>query len=43
LLRDVTLPLLSVFVSAFIIVCAIMMIKKANIELRKIKNEENRK
>ena len=42
-LRAVTLPLLSVFVSAFIIVCAIMMIKKANIDLRKFKNEQNGK
>lgn len=40
LLRSIILPILSVFVSIFIILCAILMIRKANLDLRKFKNEE---
>ena len=39
-LRQVIMPILSVTVSAFIIVCAILMIRKASLDLRKLKNEE---
>ena len=38
LLRSIILPVLSGFVSIFIIVCAIIMIRKANLDLRKLKN-----
>ena len=38
LLRSIILPILSGFVSIFIIVCAIIMICKANLDLRKLKN-----
>ena len=38
LLRSIILPILSGFVSIFIIVCAILMIRKANLDLRKLKN-----
>lgn len=43
LLRSIILPILSGIVSIFIIVCAILMIKKANYELRVLKNEQKRK
>ena len=43
LLRSITLPLLSGAVSVFIIVTAILMIRKANSNLRKLKNEQQRK
>lgn len=39
LLRSIILPILSVVVAIFIIVCAIFMIKKANNELKVLKNE----
>ena len=39
-LRNITLPLLSAFVAVFIIVMAILMIRKANIDLRMCKNEK---
>ncbi len=42
LLRSITLPILSVFVSVFIIACAILMIRKANLDLRKLKNGKER-
>ena len=42
LLRSIILPILSAVVCSFIIVCAILMIRTANIELRKLKNEEER-
>lgn len=42
LLRSIILPILSGFVSIFIIVCAILMIRKANLDLRKFKNEKER-
>lgn len=38
LLRSIILPILSGVVSIFIIVCAILMIRKANLDLRKLKN-----
>ncbi len=38
LLRSIILPILSGFVSIFIIVCAILMIRKANLDLRNLKN-----
>lgn len=40
LLRNIILPTLSGCVSIFIIVCAILMIIKANSDLRMLKNEE---
>lgn len=43
LLRSIILPILSGFVSIFIIVCAMLMIRKANLDLRKLKNEKERK
>lgn len=43
LLRSIILPILSAFVSVFIIVCAILMIRKTNLDLRKLKNGEERK
>ena len=43
LLRSIILPILSGFVSIFIIVCAILMIRKANLDLRKLKNGKERK
>ena len=42
LLRSIILPILSGFVSIFIIVCAIFMIRKANLDLRILKNGEKR-
>jgi len=42
LLRSIILPMLSGFVSVFIIVCAIFMLRKANLDLRKLKNEKER-
>ena len=39
ILRSIILPILSASVSIFIIFCAIMMIIKANKELRLLKNE----
>lgn len=39
LLRNIILPILSGVVAIFIIVCAILMIKKANSELKELKNE----
>ena len=39
-LRSIILPILSAFVAIFIIVCAILMIIKANKQLRKLKNEQ---
>lgn len=42
LLRSVILPILSGVVSIFIIVCAILMIRKSNLDLRKLKNEKER-
>jgi hypothetical protein len=42
LLRDIVLPILSGTVSIFIIVCAILLIRKANLDLRVLKNEEKR-
>ncbi|MBO5926586.1 MAG: hypothetical protein J6Q38_03400 [Clostridia bacterium] len=42
LLRSIILPVLSGFVSIFIIVCAILMIRKANLDLRKLKNGKER-
>ncbi len=38
LLRSIILPILSGFVSIFMIVFAILMIRKANLDLRKLKN-----
>ncbi len=38
LLKNIILPLLSGFVAIFIIVCAILMIRKANLDLRILKN-----
>ncbi len=43
LLRSIILPILSGFVSVFIIVCAIFMIRKTNLDLRKLKNGKERK
>ena len=43
LLRSIILPILSGFVSVFIIVCAILMIHKTNLDLRKLKNGKERK
>lgn len=40
LLRSIILPLLSCIVSIFIVACAILMIKKANYDLRVLKNEQ---
>ena len=42
LLRSIILPLLCLAVSIFIIVCAILMIRKANLDLRILKNDEKR-
>ena len=42
LLRSIILPILGGFVSIFIIICAILMIRKANLDLRKLKNEKER-
>ena len=39
-LRSIILPLLSAFVSIFIVVIAILMIRKANLDLRMCKNEK---
>lgn len=41
-LRNIILPILSIFVSIFIILCAFFMIYKANLNLRTLKNEKNR-
>lgn len=38
-LRNIILPILSSIVAIFIVVCAILMIKKANNELKVLKNE----
>ena len=43
LLRSIILPLLSGFVAIFIIVCAILMIRKANLDLRILENGKERK
>ncbi len=43
LLRSIVLPLLSGFVAIFIILCAIFMIRKANLDLRTLKNGEEGK
>lgn len=43
LLRGIILPLLSSFVSIFIIFCAVLMIVESNIALRILKNEQKRK
>lgn len=40
LLRSIILPILSAFVAVFIIACAIFMIRKANSDLRILKNEK---
>lgn len=42
LLRSIILPILSGFVSIFIIVCAILMIRKTNLDLRKLQHEKER-
>lgn len=42
-LRNIILPLLCVAVSVFIIACAIFMIRKANLDLRKLKNGKERR
>ena len=41
-LRNIILPILSGVVAIFIIVCAILMIRKANFDLRIFKNERKR-
>lgn len=41
-LRSIILPILSVVVAIFILVCAILMIKKAHYDLRILKNERKR-
>ncbi len=43
LLRSIILPILSTFISIFIIFCAILMIIVANKELRLLKNEQTQK
>lgn len=43
LLRSIILPLLSGFVAVFIIACAFLMIRKANLDLRILKNGKERK
>lgn len=43
LLRSIILPLLSFFVSVFIVNCAIFMIRKANLQLRIFEYEKERK
>lgn len=43
LLRSIILPLLSGAVSVFIIACALFTIRKANSDLRRLKNEKARK
>lgn len=43
LLRSIILPILSGVVAIFIIVCAILMIHKANLDLRILKNGKERK
>ena len=43
LLRSIILPLLSGTVAVFIIVSAVFMIRKANLNLRKLGNEQERK
>ena len=40
LLRKIILPLLCGAIAIFIIVCAILMIRKATIDIRTLKNEE---
>ena len=40
-LRSIILPILCAVISAFIILCAILMICKANKDLRKLKNEKD--
>ena len=40
LLRSIILPILSGVVAVFIILCALLMIKKANLDLKVVKNEE---
>ena len=42
MLRSIILPILSGFISIFIIACAIVMIRKANLDLRKLKNGKER-
>ena len=42
MLRSIILPILSGFISIFIIACAIIMIRKANSDLRKLKNGKER-
>ena len=43
MLRSITLPILSGIVSVFINTCAILMIRKTSIDLRKLRNEKERK
>ncbi len=43
LLRNIVLPLLSGFVAIFIIACAFLMIRKANLDLRILENGKERK
>jgi hypothetical protein len=43
LLRSIILPILSGVVSLFIIACAIMMIRKATLDLQVLKHEKERK
>lgn len=42
LLRSIILPLFSAVVSIFILSCAVLMIRKANSDLRMLKNEKER-
>ena len=42
LLRSIILPILSGFVAIFIIACAVLMISKANLNLRKLQNAKER-
>ena len=42
LLRSIILPILGGVVSIFIIVCAIFVVRKANFDLRKLKDEKER-
>ena len=43
LLRSIVLPLLSAFIALFIIACAFLMIRKANLDLRILENGKERK
>ena len=42
LLRNIILPSLCGIIAIFIIICAILMIRKANLDIRILKNEEKR-